>query len=477
MQSRQPSTVSRQKTGEQKPQRSTVNGHRSSTNYRWVVVTLLFFATTINYLDRQVIGLLKDNLAQEFNWSEADYSRIVMAFSGAYAIALLVFGRLVDKIGTRLGYAVSIVIWSVSAMCHALARGTFGFGIARTALGLGEAGNFPVAIKAVAEWFPKKDRALATGIFNSGTNIAAIAGPPLIALIFTSYGWKPAFIWTGALGFIWLIFWWWLYEIPSKQKRLSPAELAYINSDATEMTADTVQQAALCSDADEVIADTGHRLTWWKLFRLKQTWAFVLGKFLTDPVWYFYLFWIPSYFNTTYHLNITRSAVHVSTVYLLASFGSITGGFFSGWLIKKGLPVYKARRIAMFVFACCVVPIFFVRYTINIWPAVWLISLAAAAHQAWSANIFTLASDIFPKYTLSSVVGIGGMAGAVGGILFPLLIGIILDHFKLLSKLGTGYNIIFGICAITYLVAWTAMQFLMGKNASMGVRKFGNVEM
>ncbi|HCL84186.1 MAG TPA: MFS transporter [Chitinophagaceae bacterium] len=418
----------------------------SMGKYRWVVVTLLFFATTINYLDRQVIGLLKDSLAKDFNWSETDYSRIVMAFSSAYAIALVLFGRLIDQIGTRLGYAVSIIIWSVAAMCHALATGTLGFGIARTALGAGEGGNFPAAIKAVAEWFPKKDRALATGIFNSGTNIAAIAGPPLIAWIFSDFGWREAFLWTGALGFIWLIFWWWLYEIPSKQKRVTAAEFDYIHS-----------------DADEKLPDSGKKTGWSELFRFRQTWAFVLGKFLTDPVWWFYLFWIPSYFNTTYHLNLTKSAIHVSTVYVVASFGSILGGYLSGWLIKSGMPVYKARKTSMFFFACCVVPIFFVRYTTTIWPAVWLISLAAAAHQAWSANIFTLASDMFPKHTLSSVVGIGGMAGSVGGILFPLLIGILLEHFKLLGLLGTGYNIIFGICAVAYLLAWVIMQVLSPK--------------
>ena len=412
-------------------------------NYRWVVVTLLFFATTINYLDRQVIGLLKDNLAKDFNWSEKDYSRIVMAFSAAYAIALVLFGRLIDKIGTRLGYAVSVFIWSVAAICHALARGTIGFAFARTALGAGEGGNFPAAIKAVAEWFPKKDRALATGIFNSGTNMAAIIGPPLIAWIFSAYGWKQAFLWTGALGFIWLVFWLLLYEIPSRQKHISSAELEYITS-----------------DSDQEVSFSGQKPSWLKLFRLRQTWAFVLGKFLTDPVWWFYLFWIPSYFNTTYHLNLTRSAIHVSTVYIVASFGSVLGGWLSGWLIKKGLAVYKARKYSMLFFACCVVPIFFVRYTTSIWSAVWLISLAASAHQAWSANIFTLASDMFPKYTLSSVVGIGGMAGSVGGILFPFLIGIILDHFKLLGLLGTGYNIIFGICAVSYLLAWMIMQLL-----------------
>jgi MFS transporter, ACS family, hexuronate transporter len=414
------------------------------SSYRWVVVSLLFFATTINYLDRQVIGLLKDNLAKDFSWSEKDYSRIVMAFSTAYAIALMLFGRLIDKIGTRLGYAISIIIWSVAAMFHAMATGTLGFGIARTALGLGEAGNFPAAIKAVAEWFPKKDRALATGIFNSGTNVAAIIGPPLIAWIFSNYGWQEAFIWTGSLGFIWLIFWWWLYRIPSRQKKITKEEFEYIHS-----------------DQDEDVNDQSPKPRWSGLFRLRQTWAIIFGKFLTDPVWWFYLFWIPSYFNSTFHLNLTSSAIHVSTVYIIASFGSILGGYLSGWMIRRGIPIYNARKYSMFIFACCVVPIFFVRYTNGIWPAVWLISLAAAAHQAWSATIYTVAGDMFPKKILSSVIGIGGMAGSAGGILFPFLIGIILDHFKLLGQLGTGYNIIFGICAGAYLVAWTIMQILI----------------
>ncbi len=417
--------------------------------YRWVVVTLLFFATTINYMDRQVIGLLKDSLAKDFNWSEKDYSRIVMAFSTAYAIALLIFGSLIDRIGTRLGYAVSIIIWSIAAMFHALASSTLGFTFARTALGLGEGGNFPAAVKAVAEWFPKRDRALATGIFNSGTNVAAIAGPPIIAWIYSSFGWRQAFLWTGSLGFIWLVFWWWLYEIPSKQKRISAAEFDYIKSDT--------------SPGIDVTAGTKQQIVWHQLFGYRQTWAIILGKFLTDPVWWFYLFWIPSYFNTTYHLNLTSSAIHVSTVYIVASFGSILGGYLSGWLIKKGFPIYKARKFSMLFFACCVVPIFFVRYTSSIWPAVWLISLAAAAHQAWSANIYTIGSDMFPKQILSSVIGIGGMAGSVGGILFPLAIGIILDHFRLIGLLGTGYNIIFGICAIAYLLAWITMQVLSPK--------------
>jgi MFS transporter, ACS family, hexuronate transporter len=415
-------------------------------NYRWVVVSLLFFATTINYLDRQVIGLLKDYLAADFNWSEKDYSNIVMAFSASYAVGLLLFGRFIDKIGTKLGYAVSIIIWSIAAMGHALAKGTAGFAIARVVLGLGEGGNFPAAIKGVAEWFPKKERAFATGIFNSGTNIAAVIGPFLIMWIYHHYGWQEAFIWTGAVGFVWLVFWWIFYEVPAKQRRLKEAEFIYIHS-----------------DAPDVAADNALKVSWKKILTLKQTWVFVLGKFLTDPIWWFYLFWIPSYFNTTYNTDLKSSWIYVSTVYLVASFGSILGGFLSGWFIKRGWPVYKARKTAMFLFALCVVPVIFVQYSSSVWTAVGLISLAAAAHQAWSANIFTTASDMFPKSAVSSVVGIGGMAGSVGGILFPFLIGIILDHFKLLGNINTGYNIIFIICGCAYIIAWLVMHFLSPK--------------
>ncbi|MGZ3887224.1 MAG: MFS transporter [Flavisolibacter sp.] len=413
------------------------------SHYRWVVVALLFFATTINYLDRQVIGLLKDTLAVDLHWTETDYSKIVMAFSAAYALGLLLFGAFIDKIGTRLGYSLSIIIWSLAAMGHALVRTTWGFGLARTALGLGEAGNFPAAIKAVAEWFPKKERALATGIFNAGSNIAAVIGPFLIMWIFKHYGWQEAFLWTGIIGFIWLVFWWFLFDVPARQKRLSKAEFNYIHSDAPENPGDHAK-----------------KISWARILTVRQTWAFVVGKFLTDPIWWFYLFWIPSYFNTTYHLNLSSSWQYVSTVYVIASFGSILGGYLSGWLIRKGWPVYKARKVSMFIYALCVVPVIFIQYTSHVWTAVLLISLAAAAHQAWSANIFTTASDMFPKTAVSSVVGIGGMAGSVGGILFPFLIGNILAHFKLLGNIGTGYDIIFIICGCSYVAAWLLMHVL-----------------
>jgi MFS transporter, ACS family, hexuronate transporter len=414
-------------------------------NYRWRVCALLFFATTINYIDRQVIGLLKPVLEQDFGWSETDYGSIVMAFSAAYAIGLLGFGRMIDKIGTKIGYSISIVVWSVAAMAHALAKTTFGFGVARAVLGLGEAGNFPAAIKSVAEWFPKKERAFATGIFNSGANIGAVAAPIVVPWILGWYGWQEAFILTGAIGFIWLIFWWKYYEVPMRQKRLSKEEFAFIHSDEDEKV------------------DTGTKLSWAKLLSFKQTWAFIFGKLLTDPIWWFFLFWLPSYFATAFQIDFKKPSIHLAIVYTATTIGSIGGGYLSGWLIRKGFPIFKARRIAMLIFALCVVPIVFAQFTTNVWVAVALISLAAASHQAWSANIFTTVSDMFPKSSVSSVVGIGGMAGSVGGILFPLLIGTLLDHYKLLGNITAGYNILFTFCGFAYLTALTIMYFLTPK--------------
>jgi ACS family hexuronate transporter-like MFS transporter len=416
---------------------------QKATNYRWVVVTLLFFATTINYVDRQVIGLLKDYLAHDFNWSEKDYSNIVMAFTAAYAAGLLFAGKSIDITGTKLGYSICVIVWSFAAMAHALVRSTLGFGFARTVLGLGESGNFPASIKAVAEWFPKKERAFATGIFNSGTNIAAMIGPFLIMWLYRHYGWRQAFLWTGIAGFIWIIFWLIYYNTPARQKRANKAEFDYIHSDAPDET-----------------KPNGSPVSWGKLITIRQTWAFILGKFLTDPIWWFYLFWIPSYFNTVYKLDLQQSWIYVSTVYLVAGFGSVLGGWLPGRLIKKGWMIHKARKTSMLLYACLVVPVILVQFADNVWIAVCLISLAAAAHQAWSANIFTTVSDMFPKRTISSVVGIGGMMGSVGGILFPLFIGIILDHFKLIGKISSGYNIIFIVCGFAYLVAWLCIHLL-----------------
>ncbi|ODS78015.1 MAG: hypothetical protein ABS46_17540 [Cytophagaceae bacterium SCN 52-12] len=418
------------------------------TNFRWTVVALLFVATTINYLDRQVLGLLKPALEVEFGWTETDYATIVMAFSAAYAIGLLFYGGFVDKIGTKLGYTISIIVWSIAAMFHAAARSTLGFILARASLGLGEAGNFPVAIKATAEWFPKKERALATGIFNSGANIGAVVAPIMVPWILGSYGWEEAFIITGAIGFIWLAFWWFMYEVPSKKKGISKAEYDYIHSDdkEEEEEAQTEDRSAGASG-------------WLKLFGIRQTWAFVFGKFLTDPVWWFFLFWLPSYFASNFDLDLKKPSLHLAILYTATTIGSIGGGYLSGYFIKKGMPVFKARKTAMLLFAIIVIPIIFAQYCTNIWQAVGLISLAAAAHQAWSANIFTTASDMFPKKAVSSVVGIGGMAGSVGGILFPLFVGYVLDNAKAAGNINTGYNFIFIVCGCAYLLAWLIMHF------------------
>ncbi len=415
-------------------------------NYRWIVCALLFFATTINYIDRQIIGLLKPTLEEEFSWSETDYGTIVMAFNTAYALGLLLFGRVVDKIGTRLGYAISAFFWSVAAMMHALVTSTLGFGFVRGFLGLSEAGNFPSAIRAVAEWFPKKERAFATGIFNSGANIGAVVAPIFVPWILGAYGWQQAFLWTGALGFIWLVFWLIFYEVPANQKRLEKSEYDYIHSD-THLPEEEKNKA----------------VPWTKLLGIRQTWVFVFGKLLTDPVWWFFLFWLPSYFSSVYQIDFKKPNWQLAIVYTATTIGSIGGGYLSSYLIRRGWLVFKARKAAMLLFALCVTPIMTAQFAGNVWIAVGLISLAAAAHQAWSANIFTTVSDVFPKHAISSVVGIGGMAGSTGGILFPLLVGYLLDHFKALGNINTGYNILFVICGSAYLVAWLVMHLLSPK--------------
>lgn len=413
-------------------------------NYRWVICSLLFFATTINYLDRQVMGLLKPVLEKEFNWTETDYSYIVMAFTASYAIGLVVFGRIIDKIGTKLGYTISITLWSIAAMMHALVKGTFGFGVARASLGIGESGNFPAAIKTVAEWFPRKERALATGIFDSGANIGACVAPILIPWILGMYGWQEAFIITGAVGFLWLIAWRIFYEVPAKEKRLSKEELDYINSDSV-------------AEADDV------HIPWIKLFRLKQTWAFIIGKFFTDPIWYFFLFWLPSYFNSTFHLDLKKPSLPLVIVYTATTIGAIGGGYLSSFLIKKGWLVYKSRKFVLFLSAVAVLPIMLARYTTDMWVVIWLISLSVAGNSAWSANIYTIVSDMLPKKAVSSVIGIGGMAGAIGGVIFPLFIGFILDYYKGIDNLVGGYNVIFIVCGLSFMIAWLLIHFLTPK--------------
>lgn len=392
-------------------------------NYRWIICALLFFATTINYVDRQVFSILAPDLQKTVGWTEIEYGHIVMAFQASYGFGLLIVGRLMDRLGTRTGFSVAIVVWSLACMGHAFARSVFGFGIARFALGAGEAGNFPAAIKTTAEWFPKKERALATGIFNSGSNVGAIIAPLTVPWMAMKWGWQSAFIITGAVGFVWLIAWLILYRRPEDHPKVSPAELAYIQSDPPESSV---------------------KIPWAKLFPHRQTWAFALGKFMTDPVWWFFLFWLPKYFVETYDLKLTGLAGPLIVIFIAADFGSIGGGWLSSRLMKKGWTVNRARKTAMLICALCVVPMVLAPHTNSLWMTVAIISLAAAAHQGWSANLFTIVSDTFPKRAVATVVGIGGMAGAVGGMAASQGIGHVLhwaknDYTKLLTITGFAY--------------------------------------
>jgi ACS family hexuronate transporter-like MFS transporter len=402
--------------------------------YRWVICALLFFATTINYIDRQVLGILAtdENFKRTIGWNEAEYGYVTTAFQAAYAIGLLLVGYLMDRFGTRKGFSFAIVFWSVAAMAHALARSALGFGVVRFALGLGEAGNFPASIKTVAEWFPKKERALATGIFNSGSNVGAIMAPLAVPFIAVTYGWQWAFIITGLLGFMWLVFWLMVYRRPEEHPKLSPAELAYIQSDPAEPVT---------------------KIPWARLLPHRQTWAFAIGKFLTDPIWWVYLFWLPKFLNTNYGLNITQIGLPLVVIYVAADIGSIGGGWLSGSFIRHGWSVNRARKTAMLICALAVVPIVFAARASNLWVAVGLVSLAAAAHQGWSANLFTMTSDMFPRRAVGSVVGIGGMAGSIGGMLIATTVGLILQY--------TGsYVPIFIIAGSAYLVAITVIHLL-----------------
>jgi ACS family hexuronate transporter-like MFS transporter len=424
---------------------------RGIKNYRWIIVTLLFTGTVINYLDRQVIGLLKPTLELEFDWSESDFGNLMSAFSFAYAIGLLLSGKFIDKVGTKIGYSVAVVVWSVAGMFHAAAKTVTGFGIARASLGLGEAGNFPAAVKAVTEWFPKKERGLATGIFNSGTAVGGVVALILVPVIMTNYGWKEVFIITGALGFIWLGFWLWLYEIPSRQKSITKEEFDYIESDKHEQTGQVESKTAI---------------SWSKLFTFPQTWAFITGKFLIDPIFWFFLIWLPSYFSAAFNLDLKVISPELMTIYAATTIGSIAGGYLSSLLIKNGWPTLKARKGVLLVFAFLelIIMVAIAQFVTDKWVAVILISIAVAVHQAWATNIFTMASDMFPKEVVSSVVGIGGMMGAVGGILFPIFIGKLLDVYKANNNLTGGYNVIFTICGATYLIAWIIIHLLTKKS-------------
>ncbi|GAB3581437.1 MFS transporter [Hymenobacter daeguensis] len=420
--------------------------------YRWTICGLVFFATTINYLDRAVISYLKPDLEKAFGWGVADYANIELTFKVAYALGMAGVGRVIDKLGTKLGYAVATSLWSIAAMAHALTTGTLSFSVARGALGVMEAGNFPSAIKTIAEWFPQRERALATGIFNSGANVGAIVAPLTVPFIAAHYGWQWAFVITGALGFVWLVLWMFIYETPADSKRLSKAEFDYINADIP---------AGLPSEG---VVEEKPKASWATLLGYRQTWAFVLGKFLTDPIWWFYLFWLPDFLGKQYKLTTTQLALPTATVYILSSIGSIGGGYLPLGFMRRGMPAFQARKKAMLVIACCVFPIVFAQWlgSLNMWLAVLVIGIAAAAHQAWSANIFTTVSDMFPKRAVGSVTGIGGMAGGLGGIALTALVQKrMFVYFEGIGQIQKAYYIMFFICGAAYLVAWAIMFALV----------------
>lgn len=408
---------------------------KAGGNIRWVICALLFFATTINYIDRQVIGILKPTLQSELGWSEIDYGTIVFWFQAAYAIGLLACGPIIDKVGSKLGYAAAITLWSVAAMIHALVRSPGGFAMARFALGLGEAANFPAAIKSVAEWFPKKERALAAGILNAGANVGAIATPIVVPMIALNYGWQAAFLITGGLGFVWLAAWLLFYRAPAAHPRVGAQELAYIAAD---------------QDNDAGTAP----IPWSQLFRRRATWAFVIAKFLTDPVWYLFLFWLPDFFAKRHGLDLKTFGPPLIAVYLLADVGSIGGGWLSSALIKRGFSVNAGRKLALLASAILVTPIVFASSVSSLTAAVAIIGLAAAAHQGWSSNLYTMVSDTFPRTSIASVMGIGGAAGAVGGMIMAKYVG------QVLETVGT-YVPVFLWAGSAYLIALLLVHLLV----------------
>ncbi len=446
--------------------------------YRWTICALLFFATTINYLDRQVLSLLQPYLAETFHWTNTDYANITAVFQFVYAFSMLFAGRVIDMLGTKRGYALAIVVWSIAAAVHALAipigegivailgwTGIVGFSVSvlgfmfsRAILAVGEAGNFPAAIKATAEYFPKKERSLATGIFNSGANVGAILAPLTVPLIRLNWGWEAAFIIMGMIGLVWLIFWILLYEKPAKQKKLSKAEFEYIHSGEEEDL-----QGPYLQGTDLGGRDLGGRVKWFQLLGYRQTWAFSIGKFMTDGVWWFFLFWLPAYLKVKYGIVDTAVMLPLAVLYTMAMAGSIFGGWFPMYFINKGHKVYDGRMKAMFVIALFPLVVLAAQPLgdISFWIPVLLIGIGASAHQAWSANIFTTVSDMFPKKAVGSIVGIGGMAGGLGGVVLSKLGGALFDHYKGLGHIETGYTIMFTICAVAYLLAWMIMKALV----------------
>jgi ACS family hexuronate transporter-like MFS transporter len=403
--------------------------------YRWVIVAILFAATAINYIDRQMIGVLKPTLVAEFGWTETDFANIVFWFQLAYAIGYIGFGRIVDTIGARLGYTVAIVIWTISHMAHGLATGVASFAAARFGLGIGESGNFPAAIRAVTDWFPQKERAFAIGLFNAGANVGAIITPLLVPVLVLWFDWRMAFYLTGIFGIAWLAVWWVVYRKPEDHPRVSPNELAYIRQDP---------------------ADPVEPIGWARLLTVRETWAYALGKFMIDPIWWFFLFWLPGYLFERYDMDLKTFGLPLAAIYLISDLGSIAGGWLSSRLIKAGRTPNFARKVTMLICALCVLPIWFAQSLDSVWAAVLVIGLATAAHQAFSANLYTLPSDMFPRGAVGSVIGIGGTVGALGGMGMALFTGYILDKTH-------SYELLFAICASAYLVALLIVHLLSPK--------------
>ncbi|TDQ11605.1 MFS transporter [Pedobacter metabolipauper] len=450
-----------------------MNG-KKVTNYRWTICALLFFATTVNYLDRQVLSLLKPRLEDIFGWSNSDYANIASVFQLTYAISMLFAGRVIDKLGTKKGYAWAIIIWSVGAIVHALAIpigegiatvlgfigittisvSIAGFMFSRALLGFGESGNFPAAIKATAEYFPKKERSFSTGIFNSGTNVGAVLAPLTVPYIASHWGWESAFLIIGGIGFLWLIFWYKYYDKPEAQKRMSAEELKYINEETAE---------SIIPISEAEVPET--KVSWFKLLEYKQTWAFVLGKFMTDGIWWFFLFWLPAYLKDQYGMVDSQIMLPLAVLYSMTMIGSIGGGWLPVYFINKGQDPFDGRMKAMLLIAFFPVVVLAAQPLghLTFWIPVILIGIGASAHQAWSANLFTTVSDMFPKKAIGSVVGIGGMVGGLGGVLVTKLGGALFDKYKALGHIETGYTIMFTICALAYLVAWLMMKALVPK--------------
>jgi MFS transporter, ACS family, hexuronate transporter len=419
--------------------------------YRWLVCLLLFLATTINYIDRQILSLLKPILDVELGWTNEQFGLTNSSFQAAYAVSLLFFGWFVDKYGSKIGYGVSIVAWSLAAMGHALVGSVTGFITARIFLGAGEGGNFPAAIKAVALWFPKRERAYATSLFNAGTNVGAIIAPMVVPWMALTWGWQSAFVAAGLAGFLWLLLWIPFYNVPEKIRSLDPQELAHIRSDLDDKV------------------DSRQKVSWLSLLGYRQTWSFIVAKFMTDPVWWFFLIWLPDFFKATRGLDIKKSWVHLVTVYVIVTVLSVTGGWVTGYFNRRGMTVTRARKTGMIIFALAVVPMIFVT-RVGDWEAVLLIGLAGAAHQAWSANLYTTVSDMFPKQAVASVIGIGGMAGSIGGMIFPWVSGRVLDHFAAAGDKTAGYSLLFALCGCAYVVAFVIHHLLAPRFESFKMR-------